>query len=300
MWIILLDSSGSMADPFSGDAPAVGRQRTSQQKSKMEAAKESLLLQLSGLGPPTEISLFAFRGDPQLIFQGLSSETRRIEAALNTVQPLGRTNVAAALQAAGRLVRGRTDVLIARVLLISDGLSDASPAEQEARALQRDRIPVDVILIDPSEEGSELCRRVAGSTGAVTSVVGGQELHAAVGVVSEAVAAQAQVSTRFHQEVQAAVNAQAGNASEPLSFTVAHPSELTKDALGKLIVYLHLESLTQEARDRAVKIGGVKGADALSGSQKAVSRVPRGTTLVITPRLDGFAVNPTHVTIAWW
>ena len=243
MWIILLDSSGSMADPFSGDAPAVGRPRTSQQRSKMEAAKESLLLQLSGLGAPTPISLFAFRDQPQLIFEGLSSDAPGIKAALNTVQPEGSTNVATALQAAGRLVRGRTDVLIARVLLISDGLSDASPAEEEARALQKDRILVDVILIDPSEKGSELCRRVAGSTGAITSVVGELELHAAVGVATEAVAAQAQVATRFHQEVQAAVNAKAGTAAEPLSFTVAHPSELAKDALGKLIVYLHLESL---------------------------------------------------------
>ena len=58
--------------------------------------------------------------------------------------------------------------------------------------------------------------------------------------------------------------------------------------------------LTQQARERAIKIGRIKGADALSGSQKAVTRVPRGTTLVITPRLDGFEVNPTQLTIAWW
>jgi hypothetical protein len=299
MWVILLDGSGSMADPFSGEAPAVGRQRSSQQASKMEAAKESLLIQLSGLGAPTETAIFMFRDRAELIYQGLSSETARIEAALRAVQPGGSTDVAAALAAAGNHIRGLAEILIARVLLISDGLSDAPAAEHEARALLKDRILIDVILIDPSDEGSELSRRVSGTTGAVTSVMGRQELHTAVGVAREAMAAQAAVTSRVLDEWQQLAEPSAAGAPEPLSFTAAHPGELPKNSWGTLIVFMHLESRVQEARDLAVGLGKLKGADTLSVSTGAASRVPRGTTLVITPRLEGFDVNPLSTTIDW-
>jgi hypothetical protein len=66
-----------------------------------------------------------------------------------------------------------------RVLLISDGLSDATTAGAASRELLSRRIPVDVILIDPGEKGNDLARRVAGGYDSVTAVTSASEMVAA-------------------------------------------------------------------------------------------------------------------------
>jgi hypothetical protein len=53
MWLILLDHSGSICDPFSGKVEFAGRTRESGAAGKLETAKESLLEHLQGLGAPS-------------------------------------------------------------------------------------------------------------------------------------------------------------------------------------------------------------------------------------------------------
>jgi hypothetical protein len=219
MWVILLDASGSMSEPFSDAAAAVGRQRVSGKATKMEAAKESLLIHLGGLGAATETAIFLFRDSPELIYEGLSSDTGRIAAALNAIEPRGNTNVAGALGAAREHAGRISHVPVVRVLLISDGLADPEQAESETRLLLKERIFVDVILIDPTEQGTDLSKRVAGTLGTVASVTSGSELKAAVGAAKDAMAAEAAVVENVRANLRQMTGQAGATAAESLSFT---------------------------------------------------------------------------------
>ena len=50
MWIILLDKSGSMSEAFKGALDFSGRTRLTDEKIKIDAAKQALIEHLSGIG----------------------------------------------------------------------------------------------------------------------------------------------------------------------------------------------------------------------------------------------------------
>ena len=301
MWLILLDASGSMADPFANATSFSGRQRATLAQNKIDAAKEALILHLQGLGEATQIAIFAFRSIAELIYEGSSADIARIETVLDGIRAGNGTDIAAALKAARDRADFAPNHLLFRVLLISDGLSDPIAAEVVGKELLSKRIPIDVILIDPSEEGNELARRAAGSYGSVTAVTSASEMATAVGDAGSAMRAtaaaveQAQASLR-----RATTELRAdGQQGEEVSFTAAYPSELEKDRWASLLVFIHLLRLSEEARNRAMGLGQTKGSDQLSATVRASSRLPRGTDITLTPRLPGFDVNPSSTTIAW-
>src|SRR5262249_40656318 len=180
MWLILLDASGSMADPFGAGTEFSGRTRATKSRFKIDAAKESLVLHLRGLGVTTEAAIFAFRDQAELIYEGPSAQDGEIKSALDHVKPDGGTNIAAALTAARDHVDAHLDRPIIRVLLISDGLSDAGAAEDAAVELQKRRVPIDAILIDPSDKGEQLVRRVVGASGSVSAVTSMSEMTSVI------------------------------------------------------------------------------------------------------------------------
>lgn len=300
MWIILLDGSGSMSEPFNNAAVTIGRQRTSEKATKMEAAKESLLIHLDGLGAATEVTIFVFQETAQLIYEGLSSDGGQIAAALSAIEPRGNTNVGAALAAARQHADQTPQIAVIRVLLISDGLADAEQAELEARLLLKARIFVDVILIDPTEKGTDLSRRVVGGLGTVASVTSEPELQVAVGSASEAMAAESAVMETVRANVHRVTRQADATVGESLSFTAAYASEQRRDTWRTLLVLLHLASLAEEARNRALGRGRAIGADALSATVPASTRIRRGTELTLTPCLGGFDVVPQSVSVAWF
>jgi len=101
MWIILLDRSGSMGEPFATapeDRPP-GRRRVTEAASKWLAAKEVVLDEVSGLDPAQEVRLIAFDAAASLAFEGRAGEVSRLRTVLDALQPGGGTDVAAALDA---------------------------------------------------------------------------------------------------------------------------------------------------------------------------------------------------------
>ena len=300
MWVLLLDASGSMAEPFAGSADFAGRVRETAAKIKIDAAREALSLHLRGLGAATEARVFAFRDTAELIYSGSSADVPAIEAVLARVQPSGGTDVAAALAAALGEVAAHSSIPVIRVLLISDGLSDPAAAQDASRRLLQLRIPIDVVLIDPSDKGLDLARKVAGEFGSVTAVASQAEIADAMAGAAQAVRADVAALAHVEASVAAARRGLAADAAEEtVSFTAVHPSELARNAWGSLLLYIHLSSLTDEARARARGAGVSKGADALSATAAASTRLPRGTELTITPRLAGFDVNPPYLAMTW-
>lgn len=299
MWLILLDISGSMADPFSGTITTGGRQRTTQARTKIEAAREALLHHLQSLGQATQVTILAFTTTAEPIFEGASDASAAIHAALAGVEPKGGTDIAAALRAAKTRLDAHPADLLARILLISDGLSDATEAAEAAAELQRGRIPIDAILIDTAEAGIDLIRRVVGASGSVTSVTSEPDMKAALESVGSDFAAELAATETALENLQKAVAQSAPTpAQEDVGFTVASPGELAQDAWASLLVFMHLASLADQVRGDALSTGRLKGADVLS-APVATTRLSRGTDVVLTPKIPGFDVNPRFVPITW-
>ncbi len=300
MWIILLDASGSMANPFEGAAEFAGRQRTTLTQIKIDAAREALVLHLQGLGEATQAAIFAFRSTPELVYDGSTADIARIKTTLNGIEAKNGTDISTALMAARDHVGSHPNHPVFRVLLISDGLSDPEAAEAASRELLSRRIPVDIILIDASDKGNDLARRVVGQFGSVTAVTSASEIVEAVGDAGTAVRAEAAAVEQAQASLTRATNEfRSANPGEELSFTAAHPSELAKDSWGSLLLFLHLSSLSEEARNRAMGLGQAKGSDTLTPPTRASTRVPRGTEITLTPHLAGFDVNPATTVITW-
>lgn len=243
MWLILLDASGSMANPFEGAASFEGRQRATSTEVKIDAAREALILHLQGLGEATQAAIFAFRSSAELVYDGSTADTVRIKAVLDGIEATNGTDVAAALLTARDYVDAQAQHPVFRILVISDGLSDAAAAEAASKELLSRRIPIDVILIDPSEKGNELARRVAGAYGSVSAVTSSSEMTAAVGQVGAAVREEAAAVEQAQASLSRAVTElRVGRSAQELSFTAAYPSELPMDSWGSLLLFIHLTS----------------------------------------------------------
>jgi Mg-chelatase subunit ChlD len=172
MWIVLLDQSASMNDPFSGSLKFRGRKRIAKDDRKIVAAKRALREYVEGLPSSELLSVIAFNDDADEVFAGTCQESACIERTLYGIEPNGNTDIPNALFEATRVAerRGESQPIVS-ILLISDGLStnpDIDPAVDE---LSRLRLRVDVILIDPTEEGDRVARAIArhGSVSAVES-----------------------------------------------------------------------------------------------------------------------------------
>ncbi len=84
MWIILLDHSGSMGDPFEAtDFKFEGRVRKVAADIKLDAAKKPVLLQLRRLGESTHVVLFGFTSTVRQIHAGQAGEHAAFEQALS-------------------------------------------------------------------------------------------------------------------------------------------------------------------------------------------------------------------------
>ncbi|WP_413989983.1 TIR domain-containing protein [Labrys okinawensis] len=288
-----------MADPFGGTVTTGGRQRTTQAKTKIDAAREALLLHLDSLGQATQVTILAFTTSTEPIFEGASNDTAAIRTALAGVEPHGGTDIAAALRAAKAGLDIHPADLLARILLISDGLSDATEAAEAAAELQRARIPIDAILIDTEEAAIDLIRRVVGASGSVTGVTSEPDMRSALESVSNDFAAErAAAQTALESLHQAVAQAMPAPAEDDVGFTVASPGELAQDTWASLLVFMHLASLTDQVRSEALGTGRLKGADVLSAPVVS-TRLSRGTDVVLTPRIPGFDVNPRFVPTTW-
>src|SRR5689334_9569902 len=136
MWIILLDCSGSMADPFEAtDFKFQGTIRRFAAAAKLEAAKKAVLFHLARLDEATEVVLFGFTSSVEKICAARAGEVKRFEHELAKVKAHNGTDIAAALNHAVGYLAERPDITLKPVvLLISDGKSDVEEAKMAARS----------------------------------------------------------------------------------------------------------------------------------------------------------------------
>lgn len=301
MWIILLDRSGSMGQPFSGKSEFAGRSRQSQSAVKLDAAKEALREHLLGLGSPSPIALFEFTSTASLIFEGMSHDSIGIQQALDRLSANNGTNIAAALTKAFEYANQVQGVSIFRILIISDGLSSQEPAERAARQLESRPSLIDAILIDPTSDGEAVARAIA-IGGTVWAVTSPEELAREVGEVGlrqAELAKQAEALMREYEQGAQSVTARE-QPEERLSFTAGYPGAVLPETWHPLLVYLHLARLQDEVTERLRQKATQIGLRASISTAESASRLKRGTCLRLTPRVEGLVFNPLSQEVAWY
>lgn len=105
--VLMLDASGSMAEPFGGEA-------------KMEHARRALAAALDELSPGDEVALVAFRDEAGLVVRAKASERRKILGQVSEIRAEGRTSLSAPLRLGLELMR-QTSAEKKMAFLISDG-----------------------------------------------------------------------------------------------------------------------------------------------------------------------------------
>src|ERR1022692_2493756 len=147
LWIILLDKSGSMAEPFHGSYDAESDVEYSSHTSKIDEAKDRLVRGVRGL-VGVEIIVVQFDSTAKDVVRANSGEIERIEAAVAQISADGEgTNIASALDLAYRNAL-QFDTRKRTILLISDGLSNQGDPVASARRCQEADLQINTILID--------------------------------------------------------------------------------------------------------------------------------------------------------
>lgn len=172
LWVILVDTSSSMAEGFSGTVQFDGITDITEQSTKINAAKESLVKAVKGL-TYSDVAIIAFNDQPTLIFYGLG-DNPELCRNVETLQPNGGTDIGRAIEYANQDFSRRSKYQSISFLLISDGLSNEVSASQSARRAFMNNIRISTILIDPTPEGERLAREISlgGDIKAVTSAAG--------------------------------------------------------------------------------------------------------------------------------
>ena len=162
IWVVLIDTSGSMSQGFSGrvsDDPFV---ETGAWSTKIEAAKELLGSQIRASNVQ-EIAVVTFADQAAKIFHGTREEFLRRESEFMALEASSRkTNLAEALD----LVREDPNFEAydsISVLVLSDGLANVdNPAASAERLIDKYRHGrIDTILIDETEQGEAIARAIS-------------------------------------------------------------------------------------------------------------------------------------------
>jgi len=175
IWIILLDTSGSMDEGFAHTMGASGDPlgETGSWAKKIDAAKDVLLRQVSSLRAQ-DVAVFSFTDAAQKIFQGTKDALLANRSLITSLDAGGGTDIAAALDAVGADVDFETYRALS-VLLLTDGQSDQTDAERAAQGLiAKYRFArIDTILIDETPAGRAVAEAVSinGSVRTATSTV---------------------------------------------------------------------------------------------------------------------------------
>lgn len=299
MWVILLDRSSSMGDPFSATevADRPGRKRKTDASTKWEAAKEAVLSEVGSLQPTERVLLFAFNDTAVLVFDGTAAELSKLKSDLESIKPGNGTNLAAGLWSIHDHLSTHGSQHIA-VEVISDGLSELEPARDASVRLARIVALIEVILIDPTEEGISVANAIV-QRGKVTSVSSGSELATEL---SQSAQRQATEQQRVFGALAKAKEQREATVSkvsqgERLSVTVGYPGSPMAATWHSLVTYLHLPSLEKDVQKRMASRSREAGQRLAESSSHIISM--RGTWFTIVPRLDGVQFNPPQQEVAW-
>jgi len=303
MWIILLDHSGSMGNPFTGKKEFAGRSKTSKATIKLNAAKQALLEHLQGLGSPSDIALIEFTSSASVVFEGLSNNLKGIQHVLDSLRAEDGTDISVALDVAAEYERTLQNVLTVRILVISDGLSDRDRAEAAARRLAARRVIIDLILIDPTEKGESAARAITAMNGSLWAVTSPEKLSEQIATAGEQERAQAEQAAEIVGEYYSKAAAVTGKIQDEdrLTFTVGYPGVVSPKVWYSLLIYLHTAKLKDQVEDILRQRVTQLGLRPAKSTMEAFSQIKRETVLKFTPRIEGFVFNPpTPLEVIWY
>ena len=170
MWIILLDQSESMDEPFRIDRqkPEPGDPAWPEWvPTKLEVARGSLIGPIERIQIYQPLTLLGFAANTWTLFESGSGPRLTARQALEDLASAPGFDVAQALSAAkasflstrsSRRARGRT-----RVLVITHELSDQAGVEQAVKELvdlAETAVTIDVILVDPSDRSRTVAEAI--------------------------------------------------------------------------------------------------------------------------------------------
>ncbi len=300
MWIILLDRSGSMGDPFAGGEFA-GRTKQSDAASKLEAAKQAVREHLAGLGSVSRIALIAFNNAADVVYDGASNNSAGIGAALDAITATGSTDIAGALIRADQVVHDASNERTYRALVVTDGKSDLAAAQAAADVLARTGAIIDVLLIDPTSTGEAVARAIA-VNGIVSAVASSAQLQDQVATAKAAQEEQQEAAKAFvaRHDAERVELAQAKPVEERLAFTATYPGDIVADTWYPFVVYLHLAALQAQVERQILEQVQAGSPLPFVSVARAAQGVARGTSLTLTPRAEGIEFNPPSATIQWY
>src|SRR5712692_3800538 len=166
MWIMLLDHSDSMGCPFEAhDFSFSARVRAFETTIKLEAAKKVVLF-LQQLDESTTVILAGFAETVHLIAKRPAGDSEQFARKPQGLEPTDGTDITAALNYAVECATAhRDETPKPQVVLISDGQSRLDEAKLAAHRCADGGTRVDMLLIDPTEEGRALAKAVTRITG---------------------------------------------------------------------------------------------------------------------------------------
>jgi hypothetical protein len=301
-WVVLLDCSSSMDQPFSIESRRIGRVDISlHAESRLEAAKEVVVELLDRFEPNDTLVLIPFSSTALAEMTFRAADRSGIRRALDGLVANGGTSVALALDAS--VDRTDLDDSATTAFLVTDGESDLGEAEDAARRCRVARVPVFVYAIDPTEDSELLARRVAAITGGTWHrVFSLADLSSSVTEATveaqAAIESSRQLESRFTEEYRA-LGAELAQ-TDDVRFTIAYPQRIDHVNTHPFRVAVHREHdadtiETQLRQDLAD--GGYRPQTLMVDAQ---SRLPIGTMIVVEPRIEGIEVVPRRAEVIWW
>jgi len=298
MWVILLDCSGSMSGEFEGLTGLKGRVKKATDLRKLDAAKRALLSHIESLGEPDLLSILAFNDRAREVYRGSTQNVTTIADILAKITASGNTDIPAALGEAALICQAAGVESAASLLLISDGLSTNPAIEPAVTTLRRLKVVIDVVLIDPTEEGIAIAKTIAGPR-PILFVESALEMDRAVetaGSGHEALMRQTQaILERVKSEEAAIVREDV----QDISFSCGYSQEIESTKRYPLWVFVHQAELRDELVQVVASRAEAVGARVSFSTSLSSTRLPIGAVLKIVPRLSQVICDPIAIELEW-
>jgi len=171
IWVIFIDTSGSMSEPFSATQDYPGLVEKGDFQVKIDAAKDILLKQIRGLRG--EVAVIGFTDQPYLIHRGFSRNIEQFEEKIRGLQAGGGTNIASALRF-GTQLENIQNYQVVSFLMITDGMDNPN-LEQVALDCTKviPSLRISTILINYTQHGLATAEAISihGDVKVVTSSI---------------------------------------------------------------------------------------------------------------------------------
>jgi len=304
MWIVLLDHSGSMGEPFSARITGISRRVLETDVDiKLAAAKEVLIEEIDELGADVPLVLFGFTSETHLVFEGAAGQKDAIKLSLGLLKANDGTSIAAALNAAADYRSSCVKDDLARIVLISDGKSDRNEAKAAARRCLEFSMAIHFILIDPTEEGKAFARDVVGSVGGTSFTVASRAQLKESAKIAEKEYKQDLARAKsflLRSDEQAAFIRVETENRDRVEFTAGYPGRIRPNYNYSMIVWVHREGMEEEIKQRLSEKMNLLGEMPRCSQAESTSLIPVGTRLEITPQIIGVNTNPSQQQLTWF